>query len=201
MVCLMESNVCSWVFSNIFFSHTENISKNLYTNKAQETTTVCLNEEQTENKPSPLGKITWQRLHFCSLGLWIAWTSKLTWESIEEVCICFWKTGLLQNKWKNQTYYSRDYIRVAIHTAKPERSLSQRDPWLDKIIFRCHTSKIQFLNQDMFCTVQMKTRALLSTARSLLSFGFRLSCLSIAPRHSTEDGHLIIWCCRHTDQE
>lgn len=150
-------------------------------------------------------QVLWEKFHgrdyFCSLGLWIAWTSKLTWESIEEVCICFWKTGLLQNKWKNQSDYSRDYIRVAFHTTKPERSLSQRDPWLDKKIFRCHTSKIQFLNQDMFSTVQMKTRVLLSTARSLLSFGFRLSCLSIAPRHSTEDGHLVIWCCGHTDQE
>lgn len=149
-------------------------------------------------------QVLWEKFHgrdyFCLLGLWIAWTSKLTLESIEEVCICFWKTGLLQNQWKNQSDYSRDYIRVAFHT-KPERSLSQRDPWLDKIIFRCHTSKIQFLNQDMFSTVQMKTRVLLSTARSLLSFGFRLSCLSIAPRHSTEDGHLIIWCCGHTDQE
>ena len=57
----------------------------------------------------------------------------------------------------------------------------------------------------MFCTVwvllQKKTSALLSMARSLLSFGFRIICLSIAPRHSSEYRHLIIWCCAHTDHE
>lgn len=45
-------------FPMFFFSRTENMSKNSYTNKAQETVIVCLNEERTENKLSPLGRIS-----------------------------------------------------------------------------------------------------------------------------------------------